>query len=78
VKFLVDPQLPRRMTVWLATAGHDAIHTFELPDGNRSTDKQVNEAADRAQRAVVTKDADFVDSHILRGRLGPTGLVVRG
>jgi len=68
MNFLVDAQLPRRMTVWLTAAGCDALHTLDLPDGNRTSDDQINDLADREQRAVVTKDADFVDSHILRGR----------
>lgn len=68
MNFLVDAQLPRRMTAWLTAAGCDVVHTLDLPDGNRTTDAQVNDVADLEQRVVVTKDADFVDSHILRGR----------
>jgi predicted nuclease of predicted toxin-antitoxin system len=68
VNFLIDAQLPRRMTAWLAAAGCDAKHTLDLPDGNRTTDDQVNDVADREGRVVITKDADFVDSHLLRGR----------
>lgn len=55
------------MTDWLTSAGCDGVHTLALPDGNRTTDEQVNEVADREGRVVVSKDADFVDSHILRG-----------
>ena len=68
MKFLVDAQLPRRLAGWLTAAGCDAVHTLDLPDGNRTTDEQIIDAADREQRAVVTKDADFVDSHILHAR----------
>jgi predicted nuclease of predicted toxin-antitoxin system len=68
MNFLVDAQLPRRMTAWLATAGCSAIHTLDLPDANRTTDEQINDLADKEQRVVITKDADFVDSHLLRGR----------
>ena len=68
MNFLVDAQLPRRMTAWLTAVGCNAMHTLDLPDGNRTTDEQINDMADREQRAVVTKDADFVDSHVLRGR----------
>jgi predicted nuclease of predicted toxin-antitoxin system len=68
MKFLVDAQLPRRMTVWLAAAGCDAVHTLDLPDGNRTTDEMLIDAAEREQRVVITKDADFVDGHVLRGR----------
>jgi hypothetical protein len=70
MKFLVDAQLPRRMTAWLTAAGCDAIHTLDLPDANRTTDEQVNDIADREQRAVVTKDADFSRSHAPRLRVG--------
>lgn len=65
MKFLIDAQLPRRMTNWLSDAGCDALHTLDLTDRNRTTDKQICEIADREQRIVVTKDADFVDSHLL-------------
>jgi predicted nuclease of predicted toxin-antitoxin system len=40
MNFLLDAQLPRRMTAWLITAGCDAVHTLDLPDGNRTTDEQ--------------------------------------
>ena len=65
---LVDAHLPRRMTAWLTAAGCDARHTLDLPNANRTTDEQINDVAAREQRVVVTKDADFVDSHLLRGR----------
>jgi predicted nuclease of predicted toxin-antitoxin system len=66
------------MTEWLAAAGCDAVHTLDLPDGNRTTDEQIKDVADREQRAVVTKDADFVDSHLLRGRPAKLLLVSTG
>jgi predicted nuclease of predicted toxin-antitoxin system len=68
MKFLVDAQLPRRLARWLAAQGVDALHTAELPDGNASTDDQVIERAERENRIVITKDADFVQSHILQNR----------
>ncbi len=68
MNFLVDAQLPRRMTAWLTAAGCDARHTLDLPAGNRTADDQINDVADQEQRVVVTKDADFVDSHVLQRR----------
>src|ERR1700747_1625300 len=56
------------MTAWLAATGSNALPTLDLPDANRTTDEQINDVADREQRVVITKDADFVDSHLLRGR----------
>ena len=68
MKFVVDAQLPRRAVNWLTAAGYDAVHTLDLPGGNRTPDATIIEVADREHRAVVTKDADFVDSHTLNGR----------
>ena len=78
MKFLVDAQLPRRMTTWLTAAGCDAVHTLDLPDGNRTSDEQINDLAAREQRVVVTKDADFVDSHLLASRPGKLLLISTG
>jgi predicted nuclease of predicted toxin-antitoxin system len=43
MKFLVDAQLPRRLVRRLRDAGHEALHTLDLPLGNRTTDDAVNE-----------------------------------
>jgi predicted nuclease of predicted toxin-antitoxin system len=68
VNVLIDAQLPRRMATWFAAAGCDALHTLDLPDANRTSDTDVIAAAERDGRVVITKDADFVDSHLLHGR----------
>lgn len=78
MKFFIDAQLPRRMTGWLNTAGCDAVHTLDLAAGNRSTDEQLLEFAEREQRIVVTKDADFVNSHLLSARPAKLLLVSTG
>jgi predicted nuclease of predicted toxin-antitoxin system len=78
MNFLIDAQLPRRMVAWLTAAGADAVHTLDLPDGNRTTDVQVNDLADREQRVVISKDADFVDTHILHGRPAKLLLISTG
>jgi predicted nuclease of predicted toxin-antitoxin system len=66
VKFLVDAQLPARLGLLLIDAGHDATHTAELPNGNRTSDADIVKRADGEDRVVVTKDRDFRDSHLLR------------
>ena len=65
MKFLVDAQLPRRLVYLLREAGQDAVHTLDLPDGNRTSDAEILKIAAREQRVVVTKDADFVGSFSL-------------
>ena len=42
------------------------LHTLDLAQGNRTTDAEINDLSMRESRVVVTKDSDFVDSHILR------------
>lgn len=67
MKFLVDAQLPAKLARALDAAGHDAVHTSELHDGNRTTDAQIARQADSDGRIVVTKDADFREGHLLTG-----------
>jgi predicted nuclease of predicted toxin-antitoxin system len=68
MKFLVDAQLPRRLVSRLQEAGHEAIHTLDLPLGNRTPDSTINELSIHEGYAVVTKDADFVNSFHLHRR----------
>lgn len=65
MRFLIDAQLPRRLIFRFAEAGFDAIHTLDLPNGNRTTDAEIIALATREARVVVTKDSDFVNSFIL-------------
>jgi predicted nuclease of predicted toxin-antitoxin system len=67
MKFLVDAHLPRQLVYQLREAGHDAIHTRDLPLGNRTPDAAINQLSIDEQRIVVTKDADFVNSHLVLG-----------
>jgi predicted nuclease of predicted toxin-antitoxin system len=78
VNFLIDAQLPQRIIAWFKAAGSDAIHTLDLPSGNRSTDAEILDVADQQQRVVVTKDADFVNSHIVSGRPAKLLLISTG
>ena len=54
MKFLVDAQLPRKVAGWLAAPGHDAVHTLNLPDKNRTPDQQVIDVANEEQIKQVT------------------------
>ena len=67
MKFLVDAQLPRRFTKWLNEAGHDALHTLDLPRKNLTTDSEVVSRARKDGRVVVSKDADFVQTFLITG-----------
>ncbi len=67
MKFLVDAQLPRLLTVRLNGLGFDAVHTLDLPDQNRTPDQSITAKADLENRVVISKDADFVNSHLIVG-----------
>lgn len=67
MKFLVDAQLPQRLARDLAAAGHDVVHTLDLPHGNRTRDGEIAEIAARENRVVITKDSDFVTMFLLQG-----------
>jgi predicted nuclease of predicted toxin-antitoxin system len=62
MKFLVDAQLPVRLSYLLKSMGHDAIHTKELALKNATPDTEINILSIREQRIVITKDSDFWDS----------------
>lgn len=52
----------------LAQHGHDAMHTLDLPTGNKTKDSIINQVSVLEQRVVVSKDSDFFYSHVLQGR----------
>ena len=68
MRLLVDAQLPLRLAVLLKSLGHEVIHTSDLPDGNRTSDEALARVAETDGWIVVTKDHDFLDSHLLSGR----------
>ena len=67
MKFLVDAQLPRRFAHWLNEAGHDALHTLDLPKKNHTQDSELIARAMQEGRIVISKDADFVQSFMVTG-----------
>ena len=78
MRFLLDAMLPRRLARRLTALGRDAVHTLDLPLGNRTSDRDFRALADQDGRVVVTKDTDFVSAHVISGsparlRLASTG-----
>jgi len=66
MKFLIDAQLPRRLTGQLRQAGFEAIHTLDLPEANRTTDQVLIKLSITEKLIIVTKDSDFVESFLLK------------
>lgn len=67
MRFLVDAQLPRRFCFWIEAAGHDALHTLDLPRRNLTSDDEIINLAEREDIIVITKDDDF---GLIRSNLG--------
>ena len=42
------------------------MHTLELPNQNRTDDDQIKAFASEEERIIITKDRDFLDSHLLK------------
>ena len=55
----------RPLAFLLREHGYDAIHTLDLAERNRTTDNRINEISEIGRRAVITKDADFVNSLLI-------------
>lgn len=59
MNFLIDAQLPPRVSERLRKLGHDTRHTLDLPRGNRTLDEEIDELSVAEERVVITKDTDF-------------------
>lgn len=66
MKFIIDAQLPISLSNFLKWKGYDSIHTLELPDKNKTTDRQIIKLAIEENKIVVSKDYDFLESFLLK------------
>ena len=78
MKFLVDAQLPRKLAQEITRLGGEAVHTLDLPRQNRTGDGELIALSMREGRTAVSKDSDFVDSFILRGKPAKLLLISTG
>ncbi len=74
IKFIIDAQLPKRLSDFFSDNGYDSIHTLDLENKNKTTDKKIIENSLQENRVVVTKDYDFLESFILKGE--PQKLII--
>jgi predicted nuclease of predicted toxin-antitoxin system len=58
VKFLLDAQLPPRLTRALTRGGHVALHVYEC-GLLTAPDRNIGKYAVKQKAVVITKDADF-------------------
>lgn len=74
-RFLIDEQLPPALGRFLKTAGHEAVHIYNIGLGAAS-DERIRREAQVRKAILVTKDADFVIRLQSTGR-GPPLLWIR-
>jgi len=65
MKFLLDAQLPKKLSDFFIWKGYDAIHTLDLPDANKTKDSQINDISIKERRIVISKDLDFIESLLI-------------
>ncbi|HMO40492.1 MAG TPA: DUF5615 family PIN-like protein [Saprospiraceae bacterium] len=78
MKFIVDAQLPYRLAKFIRDRGLDAIHTDDLPEKDRTADSEIRRIAREQNRIVITKDNDFLESHILKNEPAHLFLITTG
>jgi predicted nuclease of predicted toxin-antitoxin system len=78
MKFLIDANLPFRLSKALKAKGYDILHTDDLPNKERTTDKEIRKISVEQDRIVITKDSDFLDSHVIQGVPSKLLLVTTG
>ncbi|MCX6875706.1 MAG: DUF5615 family PIN-like protein [Verrucomicrobia bacterium] len=78
MNFMVDAQLPRLLAVRLNELGQAARHTLDLSAGNRTSDHVIAELADLDEAVVISKDSDFLNSHLLHRKPAKLLLISTG
>jgi predicted nuclease of predicted toxin-antitoxin system len=61
MKFLIDAQLPKKLSSYLNEHVLESIHTLDLPSKNYTSDTEIIDLSIRERYFVVTKDAVFWD-----------------
>ena len=78
MKFIVDAQLPRSLSEFLKTKGHDSIHKIELPEKKATDDNDVLRLSLEEKRIIISKDNDFFESYIVKEQPEKLVLVTTG
>lgn len=76
MRFLVDQNRSPRLAELLRTAGHDAVHTFEI-GLERAEDDELLERARAEDRIVLSGDTDFGALLALARHASPSVILFR-
>lgn len=78
MKFFVDANLPLKLVKALIEMEYDVVHTENLPNKDFTKDAEIRSICKLENRVLITKDSDFLDSHLLRGTPSKLILVTTG
>ena len=67
MRFLVDANLPVKLAKTIGRMGHTVVHTDDLPNKERTSDKEIKAISTDQNLVVISKDTDFFDSHLIQG-----------
>ena len=67
MKFLIDANLSFKLARVFKTKGFEILHTDDLPNKERTTDNELRKLSVGEDYIVITKDSDFLDSHLIQG-----------
>jgi predicted nuclease of predicted toxin-antitoxin system len=66
MKFFIDAQMPYGLVLFIRKKGYEAYHTDDLPNKEETTDSEIRVFSKNNDLIVITKDSDFVESHLLK------------
>lgn len=78
MKFTLDAHLPKSLERWIIEEGYDCNHTLDLPEGNDTQDEAIIKYVDSEDRIIISKDTDFYNSNLLRGKPRRVLLITTG
>jgi predicted nuclease of predicted toxin-antitoxin system len=67
MRFLIDANLSYKIARVLKSKGFEILHTDDLPNKERTTDNELRKLSVDQDYIVITKDSDFLDSHLIQG-----------
>jgi predicted nuclease of predicted toxin-antitoxin system len=67
MRFLIDANLSYKLARVLESKGFEILHTDDLPNKERTTENELRKLSVDQDFVVITKDSDFLDSHLIQG-----------
>jgi len=68
IKILCDVHIAFKVVNFFQSKGHSAKHVNDILDGSKTKDSDISDYANEHGFTVMTKDADFKNSHFIQGK----------